>query len=277
MFTYDVLCEQLSVDIGILEQVMAWYPDDRDLERAAARLAMVLAITLTSTGQTLMARRWWRTARAAADKSGDLGLRVMTRSQEAVKGLYNGHPASSVLALADETVALAGRRVCPGTAGVLAGRAQALALMGRNDEAADAVLAVEELTARMPGAALADESMFGWPEHRLRHTESFVYTEIGDARRAAAAQDTALQLYPASHSINRAMVQMHRASCLIQERYVDDGVRYASDVLDALPVEKHSQLLYEVARRAIATVPHDERGSPECDDLRDRLAALPGR
>src|SRR5262249_2418413 len=154
-----------------------------DLARAAAHLSMVLAITLTSTGQTWMARRWWRTARGAADKSGDLGVRVMTRSQEAVKGLYDGRALSSVLALADETIALAGQRVCPGVAGVLAGRAQALAISGRRDEAAGAVRAVEEITARMPGTALADESMFGWPEHRLRHTESFVYTEIGDTGR----------------------------------------------------------------------------------------------
>jgi transcriptional regulator with XRE-family HTH domain len=273
----DVLCERLGVDIGILQQLLASCPNDRDLARAAANQSMVLAITLTSVGQTWMARRWWRTARDAADKSGDLGVRVMTRSQEAVKGLYDGSPLSSVLTLADETMTLAGRRVCPGVAGVIAGRAQALAISGRREEAADAVRAVEAITAKMPATDLADESMFGWPEHRLRHTESFVYTEIGDTKRAMVAQDIALRLYPDSHAGNRAMVQMHRASCLIQSRHVGDGVRYATDVLDALPVERHDQLLYEVARRVVAVVPHEENRRPECDDLRDRLVVLPGR
>ncbi len=129
----------------------------------------------------------------------------------------------------------------------------------------------------MPGAALADESVFGWPEHRLRHTESFVYTEIGDTPRAIAAQDRALQLYPATQTTNRAMVQMHRASCIIQDRNIGDGMRYAAQVLDALPVETHNQLIYETARRAVATVPHNERSRPEFDDLRDRLSALPSR
>jgi hypothetical protein len=274
---HSVLCEQLTVDIGVLQQFLAAYPDDRDLERAAANLSMLLANTLTFSGQTWMARRWWRTARAAADKSGDLGARVMTRSQEAVKGLYDGRPPSSVLALADETLALAGQRVDPGVAGVLAGRAQALAVSGRHNEAAEAVRAVAEITARMPVAALDDESIFGWPEHRLRHTESFVYTEIGDTSRAMAAQDRALNLYPASQAGNRSMVQMHRASCLILERHIGDGMRYASEVLDALPVEGQNQLVYAVARRAIAKVPHDERNRAEFDDLRDRLTTLPSR
>ena len=273
----DVLCDRLSVDIGILEQLLISHPDDRELARAAANLAMILAIALTFTGQTWMARRWWRTARDAADGSGDLGVRVMTRSQEAVKGLYAGSPVSSVLSLADETIAIAGRRVCPGVAGVLAGRAQALAITGRYEDAAGAIRAVEEMTAQMPGAALADESVFGWPEHRLRHTESFVYTEIGDTPRAIAAQDRALQLYPATQTTNRAMVQMHRASCIIQDRNIGDGMRYAAQVLDALPVETHNQLIYETARRAVATVPHNERSRPEFDDLRDRLSALPSR
>jgi hypothetical protein len=274
---HAALCEQLSVDIWILERLLASFPDDRDLERAAAILSMVLAITLTFAGQTWTARRWWRTAREAADKSGDLSVRVMTRSQEAVKGLYDGRPLSHVLSLLDETMALAGQYVCSGLAGALAGRAQALAISGRHREAADAVRHVEEITARMPRAALADESLFGWPEHRLRHTESFVYTEIGDIGRAMNAQERALRVYPDTHATNRAMVQMHRASCFIRDRHVSDGVRYASEVLDALPVEKHDQLLYEVARRAIATVPQNECRRPEFGDLCDRVAALPSR
>ncbi|WP_433221310.1 hypothetical protein ACQP00_20290 [Dactylosporangium sp. CS-047395] len=274
---YDILGEQLAADLSIVQQLLISHPDDRDLTRAGASLSMIMAIVLTSTGQTWMARRWWRTARQAADKSGDMGIRVMTRSQETVKGLYDGRPLANVLALADETIELAGKRVCPGLAGVLAGRAQALAISGRPDEAEQAVNALSRLTDRMPDSALIDDSMFGWPEHRLRHTESFVYTEIGATGRAMDAQDRALRLYTDNQAGNRAMVQMHRVSCLIQKRHLDDGVRYAAGVLDALPVIKHDQLLYEVARRAVAAVPDKEQGRAEIDQLRDRISTLPNQ
>lgn len=272
----DVLFERLAVDLGVLGQLMAAQPDDPDLELAAAGLSMVLAISLTSTGQVWAARRWWGTARETADKSGDLSMRVMTRSQDAVKGLYDGRPLAQVLHLADETVALAGTRVCPGTAGVLAGRAQALALIGRHTEAAAALRTVEQLTGQMPTGALADESMFGWPEHRLRHTESFVFTEIGDTARAMAAQDRALALYPETHGRNRAMVEMHRVSCLIGQGNIADGLRHAANVLDNLPAAQHDQLINEVARHAIAAVPVKERRRHDFHEVHDRLTARPG-
>nr|WP_307937093.1 hypothetical protein [Salinispora arenicola] len=46
--------------------------------------------------------------------------------------------------------------------------------------------------------------MFGWPEVRLRHTESYVYTHLGHTQRALAAQDRALELYPADLGRERA-------------------------------------------------------------------------
>ncbi len=273
----DEMYQRLSVDLGVLGQLMSVEPDDPDLERAAAGLAMVMAITLTFVGGGWSARRWWATARRAADKSNDLDMQIMTRSQDAVKGLYDGRPLHDVLRLAERTLALAGRRICPGTAGVLAGRAQTLAISGRHVEAVAAVQAVEVMTDRMPRAALRDESMFGWPEHRLRHTQSFVFTEIGDTVRAMRAQDRALKLYPDTHTSNRSMVEMHRASCLIRDGHIGDGLRHAADVLDALPAGRHDQLIHETVRRALAVVPTRERQRPEFVELRDRTPAPPGR
>jgi hypothetical protein len=271
------LRDQLAVDIGIVQQLLVISPQDRDLHRAAAYLAMILAITLTSTGQFWPARRWWHSAHEHADTSGDLEVRVMTRSQQAVKALYIGHPLPDVLALTDQTVALAGDRVSAGLAGVIAGRAQTLAIMGRRDEAIDAVRTVEQMTAQMPTATVTDESMFGWPEHRLWHTTSFVHTEVGDTRSAMTAQDRALDLYSINHAMNGAMVQMHRASCLIQDGDITGGVRHVADVLDALPVEHHNALVYDVARRALSAVPDRERGRAEFSDVRYRVLALPSR
>jgi hypothetical protein len=136
--------------------------------------------------------------------------------------------------------------------------------------------AVEAATARMPGRRLGDDSVFGWPGHRLRHTESFVCTEIGDVVRAAAAQERALEICPASQAGNRAMVQMHRAACLVAEGDIATGLHYVTDALDTVPTDQHDQPLYEVARRTVARLPPDrfmnhprsrETFSPSCDRL----------
>lgn len=269
------LLDQLGTDLTVLQHLMAVRPD-ADLRRTAGQLSVVMAMTLASTGQLTLARRWWRTARRHADESADLDTRIWVRDWEVVNGTYENRPVPQILALADETVALAGGHVCSGTAGVLSGRAQALAAAGRTDDAAAALRDVAEITERMPAPIMADaESMFGWPEVRLRHTESYVYTYIGDTARATAAQDQALALYPVDLERERAQLQMHRASCLIQDGHIADGLRYAADVLDSLPADRHNALLYDVARRVVSAVPQKERARAEVDDLRDRIAALP--
>ena len=96
-------------------------------------------------------------------------------------------------------------------------------------EAEVALRQVRELTEAMPAAVLADETVLGWPEHRLLHCESYVHTEAGRTKLAFAAQDRALELYPAAQSGNRAMVRMHRAACLIQDGHIADGLRYTAD------------------------------------------------
>jgi tetratricopeptide (TPR) repeat protein len=266
------LLDQLSVDLTVLQDLMATAADV-ELRRAAGQLSVIMAMTLASTGQPTLARRWWRTARYQADASGDLDVRVWVRDWEVVNGTYENRSLDQILALADETIELLGNRVCRGAAGVYSGRAQALALAGRSDEAVKALHKVSDLTERMPSSITADaDSMFGWPEVRLHHTASYVHTHIGDTRRAAAAQERALELYPAHLARERAQLQMHRACCLIQEGHVTDGLRYAADTLDELPRERHNALLYEVVSHVVSAVPQNERRRAELRDLRDRIA-----
>ncbi|MBF9131381.1 hypothetical protein I0C86_20795, partial [Plantactinospora sp. S1510] len=163
-------------------------------------------------------------------------------------------------------------------AGVLAGRAQALAAAGRAEDATAALQVLSDVTDQLPASVVADvDSMFGWPEVRLRYVESYVYTHNGDAAAAMAAQDRALDLYPVELGRERAQLQMHRASCLIRSGHVADGLRYAADVLDDLPIDQHNAMLYEVGRQVVATVPGSERRRVEAEDLRERLVALPAR
>ncbi|MBF9129379.1 XRE family transcriptional regulator, partial [Plantactinospora sp. S1510] len=117
------LVEQLGLDLTMLQHMLSADPANRDLLRAAGQLAVIMAMALASTGQTTMARRWWRTARHKADQSGDVDTRLWARDWETVNGTYERRPIHEIIALADEAVALADGRPCRGTAGVLAGRA----------------------------------------------------------------------------------------------------------------------------------------------------------
>jgi hypothetical protein len=269
------LIKQLGTDLTVLEHTLAARPEAH-LHRVAAQLSVVMAMALASAQQLPLARRWWRTARRYADQSRDLDTRIWVRDWEVVNGTYERRPVRHILNLADETISLAGDHVCRGTAGVWSGRAQALALAGRVDEAINALHTTAEFTERMPATVVADaESMFGWPEVRLRHTESYVYTHLGGTSEAMAAQDRALELYPVELARERAQLQMHRARCHILRGDVADGLRYAASVLDELPVDQHNALLYEVGQHVMQAVPTVEHRRAEYGELHERLLTLP--
>ena len=270
----DTLMQQLSTDLAVLQTITA-ADDGRNrarLSRAAAQLSIIVALLLTQTGQAHMARRWWTTARRVADESRHPDTRVLARAWDVVNGCYDGRPLAEVIDRSNEGVALAGTSATAGVAGLWAGRAQALALAGRRDEAVEAVRQVADVTDRLDPAVVADvESMWGWPEHRLRHTESYVHTHVGNPPEAGAAQDRAMALYPPCQARLRAQVGLHRASCLIQDGHVPDGLRYAADLLDGLPAEQHNGLLYEVARHVVGVVPAGERRRSEHVELEARI------
>jgi hypothetical protein len=274
----EQLLQHLTADLTVLQQMMTGQTGRRRraLTRAAGQLSVVVAMSLVATGQTYLAARWWTSARQAADDAGDIDTQVLVRSWIVTSGGYERRPITTLIDLADQSVVLARSRTTASVAGLHAGRAQALALAGRHADAVTAVEEVERVTERLPAAAPADaESLFGWPEHRLRHTQSYVYTHANEFAAAQKAQDRALALFPASQARLRTQVALHRASCLIRSGHVPDGLRYAADLLDDLPAEQHNLMLHEVAQQVLASVPLVERDRVEADELRQRLEAGP--
>jgi transcriptional regulator with XRE-family HTH domain len=270
----EALMEQLSTDLAILQTMIAAAVGDRraGLSSVAAHLSTMVAMGLVCEGRILLARRWWQTARRAADESGDVETRVLVRAWETVNGCYRSRPLPEILPMSDEAVRLAGDRVSAATAGLHAGRAQALALLGRTDAARAEVVRVRDITDRLPAAVKDDvESLWGWPEHRLRHTESYVCTYLGDLTAADVAQNRAMTLYPVSQARLRTQVQLHQASCLVQQGHVSEGIRHASTLLDQLPATQHNRLLHEVARQILTVVPDKERHRPAVAELVARL------
>lgn len=148
-------------------------------------------------------------------------------------------------------------------------------MLKRDREAIDALNELSEISARLSPEILADESsMSGWPEYRLRHTESYVHTYLGNTKKAYAAQDAALNLYPPELERERAQMLMHRARCMVIDGDVSGGIAYGSDVLDSLDQRFHNDLLYEVGRSVIAIVPHSHRESSTLREFRIRMTTI---
>jgi hypothetical protein len=247
----------------------------RGLSRVGGQLAAIMAVALASTGEPRRAKRWWRTASDAADRSGDRRTQAWVRGWEIVDGVYESRPVPEILDRAAEATALVkDGPVCAGTAQVYAGLAQTLAVAGRRPEALRALAKVAELTERMPSDVTADdESLLGWPEVRLRHTESYVHTWLGNGTAAFAAQDQALRLYrPELPPRQPTQVKLHRAGGMLRDGDVAGGLAYAATVLDELPPEHHNDHVYAVGRLALGFVPEKEHDRREAAELRERLA-----
>jgi hypothetical protein len=117
------------------------------------------------------------------------------------------------------------------------------------------------------------DSIFGWPEHRLRHTESIVHTGSGTSAQAHLAHDAALALYPPTRLISRCQIKLHRATRLVRDGHIGDGLSYAGASLAVLPAEHRGRLVLTVAEQVLEAVPASETQRPEAAELRDQLGA----
>lgn len=121
------------------------------LSDAAARLSVLVTGLLFDGGQAELARRWRRTARQAAADSYDAHTAALVQAWEIVDGCYDrSHNPMVVLGLSDEAVNLAAGRVSPATEGLHAGRAQLLAMLGRDSETRTEMRKVTDITAQLP-------------------------------------------------------------------------------------------------------------------------------
>jgi tetratricopeptide (TPR) repeat protein len=268
----DVLLTDLSVDLLVARRQLDQTTDDahrRELHRVIARLAAFTAMAWADLGNFMAERRWWRTAQAAADASGDLDLQVWIGGREIIQGLYERRPLAGLLDSADRLIAL---NAAPGAglASILAGRAQALARMDRPAEAESGLKQLNDMFPTLPTQVAEDtDTIYGWSEQRLRHTESFVYTYLGDSRRAETAQDRALMLYPAHRYLARAQVRLHQAMCLVHDGEVTTGVVHAQQVINELPAAHRTDDVLELGRSVVQAVPATERHCPEVTALRE--------
>lgn len=267
----------LAADLTDLQHDLdtATEPVRRELSRVASLLAALMAMSLVNLGLLLVARRWWRTARHAADASSDPAIRVLVRSQDATHAIYEQRPLTLALYRADDAIAVSGTSVYPGTAEAAGARAQVLALLGRADEARDAIEQLKRTFDRLPAAATGTATILsGWPQRRLWHTASYVHTRLGDLAEAATAQEQALAAIPGTAPRSRAQVQLHAARRLVRAGHITDGTRHAQAVYTALPTHQRTALVTRVAGQVLDAVPDNERSRPAVRELDELLISV---
>ncbi|MEZ0074384.1 hypothetical protein [Planotetraspora sp. GP83] len=258
----DLLIDLLAVR----RQMEVSSPSDvTELQRVTAAMASVYANALTRLGEHGAALRWWRTARHAADASGDLRLRLLVRGEEAGHGLYGQRDPETVLRLLDSAQGIAGRP----TVDVLTNRAKALTMLGRHDEARATLNDLLDLAS----AGVAADSFGFWKADQIHFAESWVYAGAGEERAADRARDDVLTL--TSTYQYGANVRLHEALCTVAQGGVDEGTRKAATVIGSLAPGYRSHHIIETGRMVLRAVPLDQRDRRAVGEFRELLAIGP--
>jgi hypothetical protein len=271
------LLDDLTTDLVVAHDRLDRLPDDAErlrLYRVLALLSVFMAHTLAGLGSARTSWRWWRVARDYATSASDPEARMWVSGRHIIGGLYEHQPPEQLLALADDAVSLAATSAPGiGTGSVLIGRAQVLAVLGREAQARQALAHVHAVLDRLPDRVTSDTaSLYGWPEHRLRHGESFVYSYLGDTKRAATSQDRALALYPPHLMRERTQIRLHQAMCLVRSGDPTTGATHARQALAELPADQHTEVVREVARSVVRLMPPEAERRSEVAELRELLA-----
>lgn len=247
--------------------------------RLAARLAGLAGIIMIDIGDARLARSFFRTARNAADETGDRKLRGWITAREAFVPLYYGDPAEAA-ALARAAADMAGRHPC--VAGVMAPVIEARAMarqVARRREApqprslyrATSLLGrAHEGLARLP-APERDATAFGYTERQFLFHEGDTLVAIYHHQRARTALTRALQLYTPAELLDRSLITLGVARCLLEADEPEEALRLSKDTLVGLPREHRAPLVVRTARKLGDTVAGRHGDVPAVREYREAL------
>jgi tetratricopeptide (TPR) repeat protein len=232
-------------------------------------MAGLMFLTLIKLNEQDAARAWARTARVAAREAGDPRVHSWVRAQEAFVHYYSDRY--------DEAIAVARHaqdmvRGAPCVGGVLAAalEARALGRLHRGTDAQAAIATAEQILGHLDAGSVT-ASAFGYDEAQLRFHEGNALTHLGATERAWRAQQRALELYPDSDYLDRALVRLDRASCLAQDGDPSEAMRYATEALVSLTDEERQGLLTVRGREVLRSLPPAARVVPAAKDFQGLL------
>jgi hypothetical protein len=230
--------------------------------RLAGRLAGLIGMIMINVGDQRLARSFFRTARTAADETGDRHLRAWVAVREALVPLYYGDPAEAST-LARAGAGLAGRNPC--VAGVMApvleARALAWTAARREDASTGPALRrvrtllapAHEALSRLPATERGDTA-FGYTERQLLFHEGDTLVMLGDHQGAEKALTWSLDLYAPDEILDRSLISLGLARCRLEADEPEEALRLGLDTLLAVPREHRSEIMMRSARLLADTV-----------------------
>jgi tetratricopeptide (TPR) repeat protein len=244
--------------------------------RLAAQLSGLSGLIMINLGDHRLARSFFRTARTAADETGDRGLRAWVTVRESLVPMYYGDPREA-LHLARKAQDLAGRTPCAAAAMAPAVEARALgmlALRGRSDAAPSARRAL------VRGRAVFDQLsrnqvsdlVFGFTDRQLTFYEGDTYTNLGDHQRGDEVLSHALTLYTVNDRLDRTLVRLDRAHCRLQAGEPDAALNAGNEAILDLPEDHRSDILMHRARQLGAAAAAMHGDMPALRAFRETLA-----
>jgi hypothetical protein len=246
--------------------------------RLASQLAGLAGIVMLDLGDHRLARSLFRTARTAADETGDRQLRAWVAAREALVPLYYGDPREAAV-LAGSAADLAGRHLCVAAVmgPVIEARARArlaaLACHGRRealnrartvlDRAADGI-------ADLPAEQQADTA-FGYTERQLYFHAGDALIALGDWQAAGRSFGLAAQLYSPAEVLDGALVALGQARCLLESDEPGQALALGRDTMTGLPSEHRTDVIQQVARNLGQAAANRDPGLPGLTEFREAV------
>jgi transcriptional regulator with XRE-family HTH domain len=241
----------------------------RRLTRVAAEMSGLMFLTLIKQNERNAARSWARTARIAAREAGDPALQSWVHAQEAFVHYYAGQYREA-LAVARYAQDLVHGTPCVGAALAAALEARAFGKVHQPHDAQVAIGAAEAILSRLDAESVV-ASAFGYNEAQLRFHEGNALTHLGDTERAWRAQRRALDLYPGSDYLDRALVRLDRAGCVAHDGDPTSALAYATEALTSCTEDERRGLLTARAQEIFQELPRTVRTVPAGREFRDLL------
>jgi transcriptional regulator with XRE-family HTH domain/tetratricopeptide (TPR) repeat protein len=226
--------------------------------RLASQLAGLAGIAMLDLGDHRLARSFFRTARTAADETGDRHLRAWVAVREALVPLYYGDPREAA-SLAGAASDLAGRQLCVAAAmaPVIEARAQArLAAMaalgprGRRETLCRVRASLDrahDVLGDLPDEQRRDTAL-GYTERQLYFHTGDTLVALGDWQGASRAFSQASQMYASSEVLDCALIALGQARCLLESDEPGQALAAGQRTVSQLPAEHRTDVLLQVAR-----------------------------
>lgn len=227
---------RVSGELVVVQQQL----DDPRLWSVAGRLMTLYAKTFPGSDGS-KAVSWYRMAAQAADASDDEQTRVWVRGRAAIALGYEGASLGVADMLADQAIAISGKRPSLGLLNAIMGKAHAAAIRGDHTQARN--LMADGRRVFDSAASYEQTSDYAVPYWRMNVFTSLLAARLGDEKTAVDAQDAARRELPAELPRFATHLEMHRGLMLARSGDKAGGVAYARAAMEALPPEKHSLTL----------------------------------